>query len=107
MPANLLNQSSVSWYRWLVLTLLLVLILTAALGTFGLGTPLGMSTKAVAWQSLHQTGTVTIHSTEQVTDLAGPGGSATRDLWPLLLAVAVLAFLAESGVLWWARRSRP
>jgi len=44
---------------------------------------------------------------EQVTDLAGPGGSATRDLWPLLLAVAVLAFLAESGVLWWARRSRP
>ncbi len=43
----------------------------------------------------------------QVTDLAGPGSSATRELWPLLLAVAVLAFVAESGVLWWTRRGRP
>jgi hypothetical protein len=58
----------------MILALLLVLILTAFLGTFGLGTPLGMSTRAVAWKSTGETAGITIHSTEpdaKLQDLAG------------------------------------
>ena len=44
------GSTSMTWYRWLVLALVAALLAVAAWASFGLGRPLGMSTRAVDWR---------------------------------------------------------